>query len=410
MNILFLSHRFPYPPTRGDKIRSFNMVKHLQGAGHKVTVASLARSAEEAAECQGIADYCEEFVLCEVRNPFQALRMGARLLTSEPSSMGFFYSRALQTEVNRLLDKTAFDLIVVFSSTAAQYVSHVTTIPKLLDFCDMDSQKWLAFANFKPWPVSFGYRLEGRKLEREEKKLCGEFDLCSCATDFEVDTLDSYQTGVASGFFPNGVDFDFFTPDGQAGDADYDPYGISFVGRMDYYPNEECVLSFCDTVLPKLREKYPEANLTVIGAEPPANILALNNRPGITVTGTVDDIRTYVRKSAVMVTPLEIARGTQNKILEGMAMGVPVVSSRTAARGVDAVVGEHILAATTPEEYVAHISHLFEDSTARKRLAIAGRERVMSHHNWPRAMTLFDDCITRTLTAFTEKHKTKEFN
>ncbi len=394
MEILFLSHRFPYPPTRGDKIRSFNMVKHLHEAGHKVTVASLARTAEEAADCQGIRDYCDDYVICEVRNPVQAVRMGLRLLTSEPSSMGFFYSSKLQKEVNRLLSEKNFDLIVVFSSTAAQYVSHVTDIPKFLDFCDMDSQKWLAYSAFKKWPVSVGYRLEGGKLEREEKKLCKQFDLCSCATDFEVDTLDGYGTGVASAFFPNGVDFDFFTP----GEGDYPRHSISFVGRMDYFPNEECVLSFCEQVFPQLQAKYPDVTFTVIGACPPSNIMALNDMPGVTVTGTVDDIRTYVRNSAVMVTPLEIARGTQNKILEGMAMGVPVISSRTAARGVDAVVGEHILAATTPDEYVAHISRLFDDEGERDRLAKAGCERVTTHHNWPRAMSLFNEAIERCLT------------
>ncbi len=393
MEILFLSHRFPYPPTRGDKIRSFNMVRHLHETGHKVTVASLARSQEEAEACHGIADHCDDYVLCEVNNIFQAARMGIRLLTREPSSMGFFYSSRLQKAVNRLLSEKNFDLIVVFSSTAAQYVSHVTNIPKLLDFCDMDSQKWLAFSAFKKWPVSLGYHIEGTKLEREEKRLCHEFDLCTCATDFEVDTLDGYNTGVASGFFPNGVDFDFFTP----GELDYDRRSISFVGRMDYYPNEECVLSFCENVLPPLRQKYPDVSFTVIGAEPPANIMALNALPHVTVTGTVDDIRTYVRKSAVMVTPLEIARGTQNKILEGMAMGVPVISSRTAARGVDAVVGEHILAATTADEYVARISEIFDSEALRDKLAKAGRERVKSHHNWPRAMALFTDAIDQCI-------------
>lgn len=369
------------------------MVKYLHEAGHRVTVASLARSREEADSCHGIAEYCHDYVLCEVRNPFQAMRMGLRLLTSKPSSMGFFYSAKLQREVNRLLAEKNFDLIVVFSSTAAQYVSHVTTIPKFLDFCDMDSQKWLAYSKFKKWPISMGYHLEGVKLEREEKYICQQFDLCSCATDFEVDTLEGYGTGVASSFFPNGVDFDFFKP----GKPDYQRHSISFVGRMDYYPNEECVLSFCKHVFPRLQEKYPDVTLTVIGACPPAKIMALNDLSGVTVTGTVDDIRPYVQKTAVMVTPLEIARGTQNKILESMAMGVPVVSSRTAARGVDAIVGEHILAASTWQEYVDNISNIFDDENERDRLSNVGRERVITHHNWPRAMKLFMEAINKCL-------------
>ncbi len=369
------------------------MVKHLHEAGHKVTVASLARTSEEAEACHGIKDYCEDYILCEVRNPVQVIRMGLRLLSSEPSSMGFFYSAKLQKKVNQLLTTKNFDLIVVFSSTAAQYVSHVRNIPKLLDFCDMDSQKWLAYSNFKKWPISAGYTLEGMKLEKEEKKICREFDICTCATDFEVDTLKSYDTGVATGFFPNGVDFNFFTPTKK----DYIRHSISFVGRMDYYPNEECVFSFCKNVFPQILNKYPNATFTIIGAAPSANIMALNEQKGVTVTGTVDDIRAYVRRSAVMVTPLEIARGTQNKILEGMAMGVPVVSSHTASRGIDAVVGEHILAASTPDEYITYISKIFDDEAERDRLSKTGRERVVTHHNWPRAMKLFNETIEQCL-------------
>jgi len=402
-NILFLSHRFPYPPTRGDKIRSFNMVKHLHSGGHKVTVASLARSAEEAAECQGIRDYCEEFILCRVSGFWQLLRMILRLFTLEPSSMGFFYSVRLDREVKRLLKGKKFDLIIVFSSSAAQYVSHVSHIPKFLDFCDMDSQKWLAFSGFKKWPISMGYWLEGMKLMRAEKKLATRFDLNSCATEFETDSLDGYQTGADSGIFPNGVDFDFFQPSDQP----FKKHNISFIGRMDYYPNEECVLSFSQNVLPKLKEKYPDVTFTVIGAEPPQSVRALDALPHITVTGTVDDIRPYVQQSHLMVAPLEIARGTQNKILEGMAMGVPVVSSSNAARGVDAVAGEHIYAAGTADEYITAISRLFDDVAERDRLARAGRERVVSHHNWPHAMKKFDQLISRCMANFHTKREGK---
>lgn len=399
MKILFLSHRFPYPPTRGDKIRSYNMVKYLHEQGHEVTVASLSRSAEETADCQGIKDYCHKFVLVEVNETLQKVRMVSRLLSKDPSSMGYFYSNQLQKEVNRLLNDHKYDLIVVFSSSAAQYVEHVTDTPKMLDFCDMDSQKWLAYVDYKKWPVSAGYALEGRKLETDEKRLAKKFDLCSCATDFEVETLDGYGTGVASGYFPNGVDSDFFRPI----DVEYQKNSICFVGRMDYYPNEVCIINFCHDVLPIIREKYPDVTFKVIGAAPPKAVLDLNELPGVLVTGTVDDIRAHVQSCQVMVTPLVIARGTQNKILEGMAMGLPVVSSHLAARGVDAVVGEHILAATTPQEYADEVMSLFVDPAKQEKFSKNGRERVLSHHNWERGMSLMGDCIDRTMAHYRKK-------
>ncbi len=399
VKILFLSHRFPYPPTRGDKIRSYNMVKYLHDQGHEVTVASLSRSAEETEQCQGIKDFCYKFVLVEVNETLQNIRMVSRLLSRDPSSMGYFYSNQLQNEVNQLLHDNKYDLIVVFSSSAAQYVEHVTDTPKMLDFCDMDSQKWLAYVDYKKWPIRAGYALEGRKLEVDEKRLASLFDLCSCATDFEVETLDSYNTGVVSGYFPNGVDSEFFKPI----DVDYKKNSICFVGRMDYYPNEVCIINFCHEVLPIIREKYSDVTFKVIGAAPPKSVTDLNELPGVLVTGTVDDIRKHVQSCQVMVAPLVIARGTQNKILEGMAMGLPVVSSHLAARGVDAVVGEHLLAATTNEEYATEIMSLFNDPEKQKKFAIAGRERVLSHHNWKRGMELMGECIERTLQQFHNK-------
>lgn len=372
------------------------MVRHLHQAGHRVTVASLSRDGQETAECQGIADYCTDYVLCETNETMQKIRMVGRLFTSDPSSMGYFYSPELAAKIKALLAGEEFDLIMVFSSSAAQYVEHVTHIPKILDFCDMDSQKWLAYAHYKNWPLSMGYRLEGHKLERDEKRLAGKFDLCTCATDFEVDTLDGYGTGVASARFSNGVDCEFFAPT----DVPYKKHSISFVGRMDYYPNAVCVANFCHQILPKVREKYPDVTFSIIGAAPTQAVMDLGKLPGVTVTGTVDDIRPHVQQSALMVAPLVIARGTQNKILEGMAMGVPVLSSVLAARGVDAVMGEHLLAATAADEYVGAVSRIFEDDALRRSLGQAGRERVMACHNWETNMAKLDEIIDQCRADF----------
>ncbi|MBL4603355.1 MAG: glycosyltransferase [Emcibacteraceae bacterium] len=155
--------------------------------------------------------------------------------------------------------------------------------------------------------------------------------------------------------------------------------------------------------MPIIRKKYPDATFKVIGAAPPKSVMGLNKLPGVLVTGTVDDIRAHVQSCQVMVTPLVIARGTQNKILEGMAMGLPVVSSHLAARGVDAVVGEHILAASTPQQYADEIMGLFADPVKQDKFSKAGRERVLSHHNWPRGMDLMSKCIERTITEFNGK-------
>ena len=400
MNVLYVCHRFPFPPKRGGKIRPFNMIRHLTAAGHRVTVCSLTRSQAEADEGQGIAPHCAEQVMGRVSEPVQFARMIARLPLTTPSSMGYFYSSELASEVRRLLASQRWDLIFVHCSSVAPYVEHVTDVPKILDFGDMDSQKWLEYANYKPFPLSFGYWLEGQKMQAAEKRLARRFDICTATTRAEWRTLNEYGTGAVTDWFPNGVDADFFSP----GSEPYDFETISFIGRMDYYPNQECMARFCKQTWPLLKDKRPAMKLLIVGADPSPEMRALGELPGVTVTGSVPDVRPYIRSSALMVAPLAIARGTQNKILEAMAMGVPVVTSSVAAGGVDAVAGEHLLVADTPEEIATAILRIVGNPGERARLADAGRARVLSHHDWAGSMKRLDAIIARCTGTFAKHH------
>jgi glycosyltransferase involved in cell wall biosynthesis len=166
---------------------------------------------------------------------------------------------------------------------------------------------------------------------------------------------------------------------------------------MDYYPNQECMTDFCSNVLPLIRARRPETKLLIIGADPSRTVRKLADLPGVTVTGSVPDVRPYLRRSALMAAPLNIARGTQNKILEAMAAGVPVVASRVAAGGVDAVPNEHFLVASTPEEYAQAVLQILDHPAQRRQLSAAGRERMLSHHAWDRSMQRLDGIIDRCL-------------
>ena len=292
-----------------------------------------------------------------------------------------------------MLAQERFDLIFVHCSSVAQYVEGVNGIPKILDFGDLDSQKWLDYARYKPFPLSLGYRFEARKLEAAERRLAPRFDLCTATTRAEWETLERYGTGVSTDWFPNGVDSEYFAPS----DEPYDPDTIAFVGRMDYYPNQECMFDFCAQTLPLLQQRRPGLRLLIVGADPSPAVRRLARQRGVTVTGSVPDVRPYLRRSALMVAPLNIARGTQNKILEAMAMGVPVVTSRIAAGGVDASAPAHFLVGSTPDEYAAAILTVVEDPVERRRLALAGRARMLSHHGWEQSMRRLDDIIERCL-------------
>jgi polysaccharide biosynthesis protein PslH len=392
VKVLYVCHRFPFPPKRGGKIRPFNMIRHLS-AQHEVYVASLVRSDQEAKEGEGLAAFCAHYEMGRVHNPLQVVRMLARLPTASPSSMGFFYSPQMARGIRQLLARERFDLVFVHCSSVAQYVEQVRGIPKILDFGDMDSQKWLEYARYKPFPLSIGYELEGRKMARAERRLASCFDLCTATTRAERETLDSYHTNVPSDWFPNGVDSDYFAPD----DEPYDANTISFVGRMDYYPNQECMVEFCANTLPRLHATRPELKVVIIGADPSPSVQRLARLRNVTVTGSVADVRPFLRKSALMVAPLNIARGTQNKILEAMALGVPVVTSRIAAGGVDATNHEHFVVAETPAQFADAILRITGDPAERQRLARAGRARMLSHHAWDQSMRRLDGIIERCL-------------
>lgn len=391
MKILFVCHRFPYPPNRGGKIRPFNVINHFHQNGHEVHVASLSRATDETEAAHGIAPHCTKYYVEQV-NPIMAwIRMLLRLPLPTPSSMGYFYSPRLKKRIQQLLSDHQYDLIFVHCSSVAQYVEDVENVPKIIDFGDMDSQKWLIYAKTRTFPLTLGYFWEGKKMERAEKILADKFDLASCTTRMELSTLDEFGTARQTDWFPNGVNLDFFEPSAEP----YDPDMLGFVGRMDYYPNQEAMIRFCRNVLPLLQTKRPATKLQIIGASPSKNILALGQLPGVTVTGSVPDVRPFALKSAVSIAPLKIARGTQNKILESMAMGLPVVASTEACKGVDAIPGEHILAADTPDEYVDHILRLLESPERRSLLANAGRERALSNHNWPASMQEVDRIVSR---------------
>jgi len=396
MKILYVCHRFPYPPKRGGTIRPFNMIRHL-AESHEVVVCSLTRSDQQTHDAQGIAPHCAQFHIGQVDDRVQTMRMLATVPTPITASAAFFHSPSLARHIRRLLAEQKFDLVFVHCSSVAHYVAHVRGIPKILDFGDMDSQKWLEYAQHKPFPLSAGYWWEGKRLVAEEKRLARRFDFCTTITRAEHDTLLGYGVDTPSDWFPNGVDNSFFAP---IDDVAYDPDTIVFIGRMDYFPNQQGMADFCTDVLPLLKAKRPGIKLQIVGADPSPAVRALGDIPGVTVTGTVPDVRPYVTRAALTVAPLRIARGTQNKILEAMAMGTPVVASRIAAGGVDAIPGQHLLAADDPAEVCAAILRILDDPGERARLSQAGRARVLSNHAWPSSMKRLDAIIDRCVASF----------
>lgn len=394
MKVLFVCHRVPFPPKRGGKIRPFNIIRHLHEKGHEITVATLARSQTELEESEGLRAHCAQRIIEVVDDRLAWPRMVAWLPTMKPSSFGYFHSTRLRQRIaaarlERSESGMTWDLIFVHCSSVAPYVADMCGPRKIIDFGDMDSQKWREYSQHRPFPLAAGYWLEAVKLERTERLLAAKFDLATCTTRAEMDSLRALGVTTPTAWFPNGVDTEFFQPSPRPYDQDL----CTFVGRMDYFPNQQAVTRFCAEVFPEIRRRRPETRLEIVGADPSSAIRDLGRQPGVTVTGSVPDVRPFVHRAALTIAPLEIARGTQNKILESLAMGVPVVCSRQAAGGVDAVPGEHLLSCETGEQLIEATLGILDSPERRARLASAGRNRVLSHHSWPASMLRLDALI-----------------
>ncbi len=395
MKILFLCHRFPYPPEGGGKIRALQMVRHLASLGHDVTLCSLFRSAAEergAAEIRAMGVNVDSV---RVDDRIQILRMLSNLVTSKPSSFGFFHSRALARRIDRQLSAENWDLIVAHCSSMGPYVSGTDAAPKLMDFADMDSQKWMDYSRHKRFPATLVYALEGRKLESQERRLARAFDFCTTISQNELETLETLAGETPSDWFPNGVDLEYFTP----AEHGRDPGLIVFIGRMDYYPNEQAVQWFCHEVWGELCAANPGLKFRIVGANPSRATRRLAQIDNVEVTGFVDDVRPHVRAASVSVAPLRIARGMQNKVLECMAMGIPVVTTRLVASGLGLDEGSPLRLADTPEAYVGAVLSLLRDEGERARLASASRNLVEDRFSWARAMKKLEAIIDELLPA-----------
>ena len=390
MNILFVCHRLPYPPNRGGKIRPFNMIRHL-GQKHSVVVARLAHTERELQEGSGLRDYCDGLI-AEVLPPHvRWLQAFKALPTRTPSSLAYFWSSGLYQRIREKALHTKFDVIFVHCAFVAQYVTDLQTSFRVMDFGDLDSAKWGEYSKWKAFPFSSLYSFESRKLRKYEQNVARHFHRCTVTTQGERDEFQNLQVTTPCTVIPNGVDLAYFSPNGISSGVES---SIVFLGRMDYFPNIDGVCFFVNRVLPLIREQMPDVQFRIVGSNPSRRVRALAKTPGIVVTGHVPDVRSYLREGSVAIAPLRIARGTQNKILESMAMGIPVVATPKAAKGIQGVPGRDLMVAETPYNFAKHVVDLLKRPDLRRHLSEAARRQVEKAHFWPASMRLLDSTLT----------------
>ncbi|MEZ5659064.1 MAG: TIGR03087 family PEP-CTERM/XrtA system glycosyltransferase [Burkholderiaceae bacterium] len=391
VRILLLTHRLPLPPNRGDKIRSYHLLRHLV-ARHEVTVACPIDDPRDLEHLPALRELCAETLTERIDGRWAKLRWPLALLRGDAISTVHFHHPTLQARLDALLDRQRFDAVICYSAPMAAYVFRSRHRAALLDgpvtimdLIDVDSLKWADYAAAAPPWTAWVYRRESAKLASLEAQIVEHFDSVALTTADEVALLRSRLPGARSiEVLANGVDLAFYDralapprPDGRP-----DGPAIVFTGVMDYAPNVDAVTWFADEVLPKVRAHVTDAQFVIVGSRPTPAVLALAERDAITVTGFVDDVRADLGAAAVCVAPLRIARGVQNKVLEAMAMGRPVVCTSAAATGIEARAGQELLVADEAAEFAAQVCWLLADQAAADRLGRAGREFVERHHRW----------------------------
>ena len=369
------------------------MIQHLSKK-HSVVVASLAESDRELHEGLGLKDYCDQVIAEVLPRSVRWIQAWLALFTSTPSSVAYFWSSKLKRRVLDALVSDKFDVIFVHCAFVAPYVSDYPHGFRIIDFGDIDSAKWFAYARWKSFPLSFGYALEARKLRRFEKQVAERFHHCTVTAQGELDEFHAFDVPRPCTLIVNGFESAPF----QKGTIreNHLPPVIAFVGRMDHFPNIDGILYFANEILPIIRRAVPQTELRIVGSNPSREVRKLAGVPGVSVTGYVPDVRPYLVDATVSVAPLRIARGTQNKILEAMAQGIPMVATSEAAKGVRCVPGEHLLVADGPDAFADQVIKVIQHPSLRRTLSKAGRHQVGQAHAWSRSMDTLDEILSRT--------------
>ena len=381
--LLYLVHRLPYPPNKGDKVRSFHLLKHL-ARNHEVHLGTFIDDPDDECHVDTVRGYCRSLHVERLSPRAAKLRSLSGLTSGEPLSLPYYRNAGMRDWVGQTLAQNRFDAAIVFSSAMAQYVPG--ELPSLVDFVDVDSAKWSSYAEKHRWPMSWIYRREGRKLLDFERRtaLHAERAFFVTAAEVELFARRAPECEARLEVLGNGVDADFFAP-AHAGSSPYaaDEVPVVFTGAMDYWPNVDAVCWFAAEVLPRLRQQWPQLRFHIVGRNPAPAVQALAAaEQGVAVSGTVPDVRPWLAHAAVVVAPLRVARGVQNKVLEAMAMGRPVVAASACTEAIDAAPGRDLLAATTADDYVAAVNTLLADPHHAGEIGSNGRRCVVEHYSW----------------------------
>ena len=383
--LLFLVHRIPYPPNKGDKIRSFNQLKALSKK-YRVFLGTFIDDPADKEYLKELESYCEEVFPVSIDPAYRKLLSLSGIPRGLPLSVEFYKSSQLRRWVRTTIERENIEKILCFSAAMAQFVMgpHYEHCARVIDFVDVDSAKWREYAKRHKWPMSLVYARESTTLLNFERRVAEVFDVSTFVTEEEAALFRSIS-GISTGSVravENGVDTRYFAPDENLPNP-YSPAEIPlvFTGAMDYWANVDAVTWFANKVFPRVKSEFPELTFWIVGTRPTVDVKKLASNPAVSVTGAVDDIRPYLEHAKISVAPLRIARGVQNKVLEAMAMAKPVVATSNAVEGIALPPQCLKLVADDIDGLVAAIRSNLENQVSPE-LGAVGRAHIVENHDW----------------------------
>ena len=389
-DLLFLPQRCPYPPNKGDKIATWHILKFLL-ARYNVHLGTFIDDPADWHHADFLRSKCASVHLEGLTPRTAKIKSLRGFLTGEALSVAYYRHPGMQNWVNQRL-AGGVKRVFVFSSAIAQFVTQAQGCTRIMDFCDLDSDKWRQYAQTCSWPMSWVYAREAKKLLEWERKIAHTFDRSLFISAAEAADFKALAPESASkvDVLSNGVDADYFSPAKQYDTPFTSQPQLVFTGAMDYRPNIDAVVWFAHEAFPHIRRQQPNAGFCIVGSKPAAEVQALVALPGITVTGRVEDVRPYLAHAACVVAPLRIARGIQNKVLEGMAMAKPVVCSPQALEGIEAKEGKEVHMADTPRAFAAACLQVMRGEV---EMGQAARARVLETYDWGARLARLDQFL-----------------
>jgi len=392
--LLFLSQRIPYPPNKGDKLRSFAVLKHLSQR-YRVHLGCFIDDPDDWRHVEAVRAYCADVCCIGLTPRWGKARSLLGLLEGRSLSEVYFRSARLSRWVDRVMARDSPDTAFLYSSVMGHYLPTrrgARPARVVMDFVDVDSVKWRQYADTHRWPLSALYRREHARLLAFDRAVAARCDAAVFVSQQEAALFQSLAPEVAGKVhaITNGVDLAFFSPEAmlespfEAGTC-----AIVMTGAMDYWPNIDGARWFAREVFPAIRAAVPAARFFVVGANPSPEVQSLAKQPGLVVTGRVADVRPYLAHAAVVVAPLRVARGIQNKVLEGMAMARVVVTTPQGLEGIEAVPGRHLLMADDDRAFIKATLGVLRGDPGTD-LGAAARACVVGHYGWPEKLAAYE--------------------